>query len=66
LTGHYHSIRVQPTGRSVRTGRAKYWLGAPTCDNGSDWYRLRAGSDSDPGLMVFTVDANGWSNLQVL
>lgn len=66
LTGHFHTTRIQPTGRSSHTGRAKWWLGAPTLDNGSDWYRLKAGSDSDPALMVFTVDANGWDNLRLL
>lgn len=66
LTGHFHSARIQPTGRSAHTGRSKWWLQAPTLDNGSDWYRLRAGSDSDPGLMTFTVDANGWDGLKIL
>ena len=47
LTGHYHSLRIQPTGRNPFTDRAKWWLQAPTADNGSDWYRLRAGSDSE-------------------
>lgn len=65
LTGHFHTLRVQPTGRSAHTGRAKYWLMCPTLDNSSDWYRLRAGDDSDPGLVTFTVDANGWDNLKV-
>lgn len=66
LTGHFHCLRVQPTGRSHHTGRSKWWMQAPTLDNGSDWYRLRAGADSDPGLLTFTVDENGWDNLKVL
>ncbi len=66
LTGHFHSLRIQPTGRSVHTGKAKYWIMAPTLDNGSDFYRLKYGDDSDPGLLVFTVDANGWDNLRIL
>lgn len=66
LTGHFHHLRAQPSGRSVHTGRAKWWLQAPTLDNGSDWYRLKAGDDSDPGLLTFTVDAQGWDNLKIL
>lgn len=66
LTGHFHHVRVQPTGRSAHTGRAKWWIQAPTLDNGSDWFRLRAGDDSDPALMTFTVDANGWDGLKLL
>ncbi|WHT21003.1 hypothetical protein N8J89_08030 [Crossiella sp. CA-258035] len=66
LTGHFHSVRVQPSGRSAHTGRAKWFIQAPTLDNGSDWYRLKYGADSDPALMVFTVDANGWDNLRLL
>lgn len=66
LTGHFHCLRVQPTGRSAHTGRAKWWIQAPTLDNGSDWFRVKAGADSDPGLLTFTVDANGWDGLKVL
>lgn len=66
LTGHFHHLRVQTTGRSHHTGRSKWWIMAPTLDNGSDWWRLRTGSDSDPGLLTFTVNENGWSNLEVL
>lgn len=63
LTGHFHTFRLQPTGRSLRTGRSKWWLQLPTLDNGSDWYRNIKGEDSDPGLAVFVVDENGF-NLQ--
>jgi hypothetical protein len=66
LTGHFHHLRVQPTGHSAHTGRAKWWMQAPTLDNASDWYRLRSGADSDPALMVFTVDHNGWDGLKLL
>ncbi|TFD80701.1 hypothetical protein E3T54_02870 [Cryobacterium sp. Sr8] len=60
VTGHYHHLRVQPTGRSIRTGKSKWWLQAPTLDNGSDWYRNRAGDDSDPGLLVFQINDAGF------
>jgi len=59
LTGHFHTFRAQPMGRSAKTGKNRWWLQAPTLDNGSDWFRNLRGSDSDPGLLVFTVDEHG-------
>lgn len=55
VTGHFHHLRVQPTGRNPVTGRSKWWVQAPTLDNGSDWYRNFKGDDSDPGLLIFQV-----------
>ncbi|MEV8610243.1 hypothetical protein AB0383_20345 [Amycolatopsis sp. NPDC051373] len=66
LTGHFHHLRVEPTGRSAHTSKSKWWFQAPTVDNGSEWYRLRAGHDSDPGLLTFTVGSDGWDNLKIL
>lgn len=60
VTGHYHHLRVQPTGRSQRTGKSKWWLQAPTLDNGSDWFRNASGDDSDPGLLVFQITDEGF------
>lgn len=65
VSGHYHHLVVLPTGRNPYTGRSKWWLQCPTVDNGSDWFRNKVGQDSDPGLLVFTVDADGF-NLQSL
>jgi hypothetical protein len=31
-------------------------------DNGSDWYRNKAGDDSDPGLLVFAIDEQGYNS----
>lgn len=67
LTGHYHSFRTEPTGRSAITGREKRWFQAPTLDSGSDWYRHTAGADSDPGLLALTVErGEGWVDAQFL
>lgn len=66
ITGHFHSFRTQQTGRSPFSDREKRWFQAPTLDNGSDWFRAISGEDSDPGLLVMTVDANGWDNVKVL
>lgn len=60
LTGHYHHLRIEPTGRNPYTSKSKWWLQAPTVDNGSDWFRNLAGDDSDPGLLVFDITDDGF------
>jgi hypothetical protein len=66
--GHYHSFSASVAGRNPASGRQRYCLGAPTLDNGSDWFRQTQGRDSDPGLMVFDVTGNGFdlSSLTIL
>lgn len=66
LTGHFHHLRVQETGRSAHTGRSKWIIQAPTLDNGSDWYRHRSGETSEPALLTFVVNADGWSEMKRL
>jgi len=69
VTGHYHCLTVMPSGRNPVTGRSKWWLQCPTTDSGSSWFaNAHGGSDSDPGLLVFDVDENGFdlSSLTVL
>lgn len=56
ITAHYHTFGLKASGRSLRTGKQKYWLATGTLDNGSDWWANKAGSDSDAGLSVFVVD----------
>ena len=60
VAGHYHVLNIIPTGRNPHTGRSKWFLQAPTLDNGSDWFRMRAGEDSDPGLLVFDITDDGF------
>lgn len=66
VSGHFHHLRVQPSG-SV-DGKAKWWFQAPTLDNGSSWYaNAGGGSDTEPGLLTFTIDDSGaWDNLRLL
>lgn len=70
ITGHYHHLRQQPSGRNPVTGRSKWWLQCPTADSGSDWYRTIRGDDSDPGVVVFTLergrDGYPFVDLQIL
>lgn len=64
---HYHHFLAIPTGRNAN-GKQKWFLQAPTTDNGSTWYATRAGSDSDAGVLVFDITPDGFdlSSLTVL
>lgn len=60
LTGHYHTFGAGVAGINPVSGRERMWLGAPTLDSGSDWYRNVKGRDSKPGLMTFWVGQDGF------
>jgi len=55
VTAHYHSFGAGVAGQNPFTKRERMWLGAPTLDSGSDWYRNIKGRDSLPGTMIFDV-----------
>lgn len=68
VSGHFHFLRVQPVGRTVE-GKQKWWIQAPTLDNGSDWWMNAGGGyDSDPGLVTFNITDDGFdlNSLRVL
>ena len=60
VTGHYHSFGAGVAGQNPFTKRERMWLGAPTLDSGSDWYRNIKGRDSLPGTMIFDVTGDGF------
>lgn len=60
ITGHYHSFGSGVAGINPFSGRERMWLGAPTVDPGSDWYRAIRGRDSLPGTLVFDVTEDGF------
>lgn len=60
LTGHYHTFGAGVAGINPVSGRERMWLGAPTLDSGSDWYRNVKGRDSKPGVMTFWVNEDGF------
>lgn len=66
LTGHFHHVRIQPSGRRDEEldERQKWWIQAPTMDNGSSWWANRSTGDSDPGLLVFNMNEKTGFDLQ--
>lgn len=48
LSGHYHTFKTQDIS-------SRLWLQAPTVDPGSDWYKDKAGSQSNPGVLTFVM-----------
>lgn len=56
--GHYHTFRMAPSGRNLE-GKQKWMIGASTLDSGSDWFANKDGSDSDAGMVVYTVTKDG-------
>ncbi len=60
VTAHYHSFGAGVAGMNPFSKRERMWLGAPTLDSGSDWYRNIKGRDSLPGTMIFDITADGF------
>lgn len=60
VSGHYHSFGAGVAGINPFTDRERYWLGAPTVDPGSDWYRAIRGRDSLPGTLTFNITPEGF------
>ena len=56
VSGHFHHLRVQELGSTPR-GSSRFWVQAATLDNGSGWFRLNSGEDSQPGLVTFALEA---------
>jgi hypothetical protein len=54
VSGHFHHLRVQELG-STNRGTSRFWVQASTLDNGSNYYRLTSGEDSQPGLICFEL-----------
>jgi predicted phosphodiesterase len=59
LTGHYHHLRIEQSGR-------KTWMQAPALDGGSTWFENSSGQAAPAGMLTLTVGNGGWSNVQIL
>jgi hypothetical protein len=55
LTGHFHHLRVQELGQH-HNGGSRFWIQGKTSDNGSSWFRLNSGSESQPGITCFILE----------
>ena len=68
LQGHFHHLRIEPSGKSPRTHRSRWRIQAPTLDNGSAWVNNLMGEDGEPGLLVFQIGDDGFdlSSLAIL
>lgn len=59
VSGHYHHLQVVSFG-------PRTWFQCPALDGGSKWWTDQSGLHSSPGVLTFTVTADGWSDLAVL
>lgn len=61
LSAHFHHLVVKELGQHV-SGGSRFWVQAPTSDNGSDWFRLTSGSDSQTGILALELDKHALFN----
>jgi predicted phosphodiesterase len=59
LTGHYHHLRVEQSGR-------KTWMQAPALDGGSTWFENSTGQAAPAGMLTLLVGNGGWSSVEIL
>lgn len=53
--GHFHHMRVTEVGMTDE-GHSRFIVGAPTLDNGSNWFRNSTGEQATPGLAVLMLE----------
>lgn len=53
--GHFHHIHTEEIGATA-DGNSRWIIGASTLDNGSNWWRTRAGDEAPPGLTCFILE----------
>jgi len=58
IHGHFHHLRVQELGSVDRGDRvaSRFIVMAPTMDNGSNWFKMKSGEDSIPGLATLILE----------
>ena len=55
VSAHFHHVRVEELA-PASNGGSRYWVQASTSDNGSDWFRLKLGSESTTGIVCFELE----------
>lgn len=59
VVGHFHHLRC------IAYGDRQWLFICPTMDSGSSWFTPSSGEQSDPGVLTFMVDSNGWRDIFV-
>jgi predicted phosphodiesterase len=59
LTGHFHHLRVEQSGR-------KTWMQAPALDGGSTWFENSSGQAAPAGMLTLTVGEGKWDEIKIL
>lgn len=60
LSAHRHHLHIE------HTGGGKTLMTVPAMDGGSTWFRHKKGESSPAGMLSFTINENGWNNLNIL
>jgi hypothetical protein len=55
FSGHFHHTRVEEIGQA-HNGGSRWWVQGGTMDNGSDWFRLTSGQDSQVGISCVELE----------
>jgi hypothetical protein len=55
VSGHFHHLRVEELA-PASNGGSRYWVQASTSDSGSDWFRLKNGTESTTGIVCFELE----------
>jgi hypothetical protein len=53
--GHFHHLRIEEHG-ATHNGNSRFVVGAPTLDNGSNWWRNISGDEAPPGLAYLIME----------
>ena len=56
ISAHFHHLALEELGQRHDGQGSKFWVQCPTSDNGSDWYRRKAGTDSSTGILTIELD----------
>jgi hypothetical protein len=56
ISAHFHHLALEELGQRHDGEGSKFWVQCPTSDNGSDWYRRKAGTDSSTGILTIELD----------
>ena len=59
LTGHYHHLRIEQSGR-------KTWFQSPALDGGSIWFQNSSGQAAPAGMLTMLIGKGWWQDVAVL